>query len=349
VTGGTAAPAGLSVAGVSKAFGTVGVLRDVHLDVPPGSLTAVLGPSGCGKTTLLRIVAGFVAPDAGAVALDGRSVLGLPPEQRRIGYVSQEGSLFPHLSVADNVGFGLSRRLRRDRHRVAEMLELVGLGSELADRHPHQLSGGQQQRVALARALAPEPRVVLLDEPFAALDAALRESTRRAVAAALEQAGTTAVLVTHDQAEALSMAGQVAVVREGRVVQVAPPTELYRRPADAEVAAFVGDAVLLPATIRAGQAECVLGALRVAGRPDDGCATVLVRPEQIVLRAADDEDAVSDPLARVLGATFYGHDATVRLQLRDATVLARTPGHATPPVGSDVRVSVHGPVTPTGR
>ncbi|NMO88243.1 ABC transporter ATP-binding protein [Actinomycetospora sp. TBRC 11914] len=339
---------------MSASFGAVRVLHDVHLEVPPGSLTAVLGPSGCGKTTLLRIIAGFLRPDTGSVALDGHPVLGLPPERRRIGYVSQEGSLFPHLSVADNVGFGLPRRLRRTRRRVGELLELVGLGPDLADRAPHQLSGGQQQRVALARALAPEPRVVLLDEPFAALDASLRETTRHGVVSALATAGTTALLVTHDQAEALSVAGQVAVMREGRVVQVAPPAELYRRPADAAVAGFVGDAVLLPATVRAGRAESALGPLPVAGRPEDGPATVLVRPEQLVLRPATDGGATGEPIARVVATTFYGHDATVRLRLHHEadsnghalpTVLARTPGHAAPAVGSDVRVEVDGNVT----
>jgi iron(III) transport system ATP-binding protein len=351
------APAGIRVAGVSKSFGPVGVLHDVHLEVAPGSLTAVLGRSGCGKTTLLRIIAGFVAPDAGTVALDGRPVVDLPPERRRVGYVSQEGSLFPHLDVAGNVGFGLPRRLRRARHRVDELLELVGLEPGLADRYPHQLSGGQQQRVALARALAPGPRAVLLDEPFAALDAELRESTRRAVAAALEHAGTTAVLVTHDQGEALSMAGQVAVLSEGRVVQVAPPAELYRQPADAEVAAFVGDAVLLPATVRDGHADSVLGSHPVSGRPEPGPTTVLVRPEQIVLEPLANGGGPGEVVARVVDATFYGHDATVRLRVRSGsgehplpdTVLARTPGHAAPEVGSDVRLTVQGSVTPTGR
>jgi iron(III) transport system ATP-binding protein len=355
VTGVT--PAGISVAGVSKSFGPVGVLHDVHLEVAPGSLTAVLGRSGCGKTTLLRIVAGFVAPDAGTVALDGRPVVDLPPERRRVGYVSQEGSLFPHLDVAGNVGFGLPRRLRRARYRVAELLQLVGLEADLANRYPHQLSGGQQQRVALARALAPGPRAVLLDEPFAALDAELRESTRRAVAAALDHAGTTAVLVTHDQGEALSMADQVAVLSEGRVVQVAPPEELYRQPADAEVAAFVGDAVLLPATVRGGRADSVLGALPVAGAPDDGPATVLVRPEQIVLQPTVSGGVPGEVVARVVDATFYGHDATVRLRVRNAEgehsqsdmLVARTPGYAAPEVGSDVRLTVQGSVTPTGR
>jgi len=346
-------PAGLSVVGVSKAFGPVPVLHDVHLDVPPGSLTAVLGRSGCGKTTLLRIVAGFEHPDAGTVALDGQPVADLPPERRRIGYVSQEGSLFPHLTVAANIAFGLPRRARRARQRVPELLGLVGLDAGLADRHPHQLSGGQQQRVALARALAPRPRLVLLDEPFAALDAELRDSTRRAVAEALDAAGTTGVLVTHDQAEALSMAGQVAVLDAGRVRQVASPVELYRHPADAEVAAFVGDAVLLPATVRDGGADSALGPLRLAGRVADGPTTVLVRPEQIVVDP-DGPGADGHVLARVVASTFYGHDATVRLELRGVDgehgplplLVARTPGHAVPDLGTDVRLRVRGTVTP---
>ena len=261
------------------------MLRGVDLHVPARTLTAVLGPSGCGKTTLLRLVAGFDDPDSGTIALGGATVAGAgrprPPQHRRVGYVPQEGALFPHLSVAANVGFGLARK-QRSAGRVGELLELVGLPPALAGRHPHELSGGQQQRVALARALAPRPSIVLLDEPFSSLDAGLRESTRRAVADALAAAEATAVLVTHDQAEALSLADQVAVMRHGRLVQLAAPETVYRSPSDAGVAGFVGEAVLLPASVSDGYATCELGSLAVRGAVS-GPARILLRPEQLVL------------------------------------------------------------------
>ncbi len=338
------APDGLRVSGVCKSYGAVPVLQGVDLVVPVGGLTAVLGRSGCGKTTLLRLVAGFDRPDAGVIHIAGREVAGpagvLSPEERRIGYVTQEGNLFPHLTVAANVAFGLSRRFRRARHRVPELLELVGLDAGYARRYPHELSGGQQQRVALARALAPEPGIVLLDEPFSSLDVELRESTRRAVADALAAAGATTVLVTHDQTEALSLASRVAVMRDGAIVQEAPPAELYRHPVDLGVAAFIGDIVTLPATLRSGVARCVLGGLRVPADVPDGPGTVLVRPEQIALDGAED-----DVPAEVLGIEFYGHDAVVRLGLGGAgAVTARCPGYALPTVGERVRVVVRGAV-----
>lgn len=335
------------VSGLGKSFGAVVVLEGVELRVPAGSLTVILGPSGCGKTTLLRLIAGFERPDRGTIVLGGQIVCddrqSLPPERRQIGYVAQEGALFPHLDVAANITFGLSPRERRVQHRVDELLGLVGLDAALAKRYPHELSGGQQQRVALARALAPQPRVVLLDEPFSALDAGLREGTRRAVAHALAAAGATAILVTHDQAEALSLATQVAVMRDGRLAQVGTPAELYRHPADLGVAQFLGDAVVLPATIRAGRAECDLGSLPVRGAAPDGPAEILLRPEQLLLT---DSESVVGVVAQVLDHTYYGKDLTVRLQLAPsgATITARIPGYAPPQQGQQVRVVVHGDV-----
>ena len=245
----------LAVAGLDKRFGAHQVLADLSLDVPAGSLTAILGPSGSGKTTLLRVLAGFEHADAGTVTdrlRDGRRAGPCSsPERRRIGYVPQEGSLFPHLTVAANVAFGLSRRTwGRDRRarRCAELLEAVGLGG-LDRRYPHQLSGGQQQRVALARALAIAPEVVLLDEPFASLDANLRASVRADVQQLLKESGTTTVLVTHDQDEALSTADRVAVLRDGGIAQCAAPQELYCRPVDADMARFIGEANLIPGVL----------------------------------------------------------------------------------------------------
>ncbi len=236
----------LDVRGLSKSFAGQPVLQDVTLAVPAGRLVAILGPSGSGKTTLLRLICGFERADSGSVTIGGRQVCGpgrhVPPERRHIGYVAQEGALFPHLSVAENITFGLPRRERRQGHRVAELLDLVGLPPAYASRSPETLSGGEQQRVAVARALAPEPSLVLLDEPFSALDAALRVDTRHAVAAAFAATGATALLVTHDQMEALSMGHEVAVLRQGALVQVATPDRLYRYPMDAELAQFVGEA-----------------------------------------------------------------------------------------------------------
>ncbi|MGY1755039.1 ABC transporter ATP-binding protein [Blastococcus sp. SYSU D01042] len=337
----------LTVTGLTKSYvAGVRVLDGVDLHVPGGSFTALLGPSGCGKTTLLRLIAGFDDPDAGTVALGDRLVAGGPgravaARRRGIGFVPQEGGLFPHLTVAANISFGLPRRQRREGGRVRELLDLVGLDASLADRSPHQLSGGQQQRVALARALAPAPSLVLLDEPFSSLDATLREETRLAVSAALDATGATAVLVTHDQAEALSMADQVAVLRHGRLVQLTDPRTLYRSPQDLDVATFVGEAVVLDAEVRAGTAHCALGAVPVDGSHADGRARVLLRPEQLRLSApATAPDAV---VARIGGVDFFGHDARIRLVLPGAgTVSARLVGADLPSTGEEVAVTVIG-------
>jgi iron(III) transport system ATP-binding protein len=335
----------LTVKDLTKSFtASTPVLTGVDLHVPSGSFTALLGPSGCGKTTLLRLIAGFDDPDSGTVAVGDRLVAGGPgrdvaARRRGIGFVPQEGGLFPHLTVAGNISFGLPRRQRRDGRRVRELIELVGLDATLADRSPHQLSGGQQQRVALARALAPEPAVVLLDEPFSSLDAALREETRLAVSAALTASGATAVLVTHDQAEALSMADQVAVLRDGRLVQLTDPRTLYRKPRDLDVATFVGEAVVLDADVRGGTAHCALGALPVGGASAEGRARVLLRPEQLRLAAP----APGAVLARVRSVDFYGHDSRIWLDLPDGvTVSARVDGGDLPSAGDDVAVTVRG-------
>jgi iron(III) transport system ATP-binding protein len=337
----------LTVTALTKAFGATHVLTGVDLHVPTGSFTALLGPSGCGKTTLLRLIAGFEDPDAGTIALGDRLVAGagrgVPARRRGIGFVPQEGGLFPHLTVAQNVTFGLPRRQRRDGGRVRDLLQLVGLDTDLAGRAPHQLSGGQQQRVALARALAPEPSLVLLDEPFSSLDASLREETRLAVSTALTATGATAVLVTHDQAEALSMADQVAVLRGGRLVQRTDPRTLYRRPGDLDVATFVGEAVVLDAEIRDGLAYCALGALsyeQTNGHPvADGAARVLLRPEQLRLSAP----VPTAPIARVRTVDFYGHDSRAWLDLPGGVrVSARLEGADVPAPGDDVSVVVRG-------
>ena len=323
--------------GVTKRFGAVVALDEVDLTVPDGSLTAILGPSGCGKTTLLRVVAGFERPDGGHVRLGDRQVAGtgtsfVPPERRRVGLVPQESALFPHLDVAGNVGFGLSRRHRPDR--VAELLELVGLpGYER--RRPYELSGGEQARVALARALAPQPEVVLLDEPFAALDASLRAEIREDVREVLRATEATSILVTHDQEEALSVADHVAVMRRGRVVQVAPPVELYSTPVDLEVARFVGDGVVLDVSARSGIATTPLGDLTLtAGATGEG--VVLIRPEQLTLGEAGASGRVSN-------VVFYGHDAVVQVELPDGQrVAVRMAAPVSVQAGDDVRLRVNG-------
>jgi iron(III) transport system ATP-binding protein len=337
--------ASLTVHGVVKSYGKVTALSGVDLSVPSGVLAAVLGPSGCGKTTLLRCVAGFERLDAGEVAVGERRVAGpgghTPPERRRVAIVPQEGALFPHLSVAGNVGYGLDRAARRS-GRVDEVLAMVGLAG-FGDRMPHQLSGGQQQRVAVARALAPRPPLVLLDEPFSALDAGLRAEVRRDVREALRADGATAVLVTHDQGEALSMADQVAVMRDGRIVQTGTPAQVYGGPVDAWVADFVGDAALLPGTVHNGVVATPLGELATTGAVP-GAATVLLRPEQVEVLTEPAAGAVTAVIAR---KDFFGHDALLGLRLDDGVhVSARVFDAAAQPLAAGQRVGlrVRGPV-----
>ncbi len=300
----------LSLERLAKAFGPARAVADVSLEVPRGELFAVLGPSGCGKTTLLRLIAGFERPDAGSVTVGDRLMSSpdvfVGPERRRIGMVFQDYALFPHLTVRRNVAFGLPRRARQ---RATPTLELVGLQHK-ADRYPHELSGGERQRVALARALAPGPDVVLLDEPFSSLDASLRADIRRDVELILREAETTAVLVTHDQEEALSLADRLAVMREGRVVQVGPPEQVYARPADRWAAQFVGEVNVLPGVSRAAGVETRLGVFDVAeaGAGRSGAVHVAVRPEQLDLRT----DRSSN--AEVTQREFRGHDVLYRLR-----------------------------------
>jgi iron(III) transport system ATP-binding protein len=352
VTGPTAtrvrAAQGVTISGLSKSFGAHPVLRGVDIEIPQGSVTAVLGSSGSGKTTLLRMLAGFEHPGSGTITIGGELMDGpgrhVAPQARHVGYVPQEGCLFPHLDVAGNVGFGLPRAQRAAR--VPEMLELTGL-VELARRYPHQLSGGQQQRVALARALAPDPALLLLDEPFSSLDAFLRTSVRLEVLRVLRDAGTTTVIVTHDQDEALSMADQVAVLRHGLVAHAASPQELYARPADAALAQFVGDANLLPGTVRGGRAETAFGTLHLSeGSPEfaDGSdVVVLVRPEQLLLLPSGEPGGVP---AVVTQCDFHGHDTLVTAETETAgRVTVRCAGATGAVPGASVTLRAVGPVT----
>lgn len=336
------APA-LRVEGVTKRFGSVVAVDGVDLDVPRGSFTALLGPSGCGKTTLLRIVAGLERADAGTVLLGAHQVDGphgtVPPERRSVGLVFQEHALFPHLDVGANVAFGL-RDLPRPRRaeRVAEVLALVGLAG-LERRRPSALSGGQRQRVALARALAPSPTLLLLDEPFSSLDAALRVSLRDEVRTILREADQTALLVTHDQEEALSVADRVGVMFDGRLHQLADPQTLYRAPATPAVAGFIGDADVVPAT-RAGQylVDTPLGRLATAAPVPSEHVAAVIRPESVQLRAS------TSGRGEVCSLTYFGRDQLVRVRLPDGTeIRARRGPELDLQRGDRVDVTIEGP------
>jgi putative spermidine/putrescine transport system ATP-binding protein len=312
--------AALEFADVRKTFGATVALESLDLELAPGELVSLLGPSGCGKTTALRIAAGFEIPDRGTVTLGTADVTRVPPHHRNTGMVFQSYSLFPNLTAAENVAFGL--RVRRTPggtrgQRVGEMLERVQLGS-MASRYPHQLSGGQQQRVALARALAVQPDVLLLDEPLSALDAKVRVTLRDEIRRLQTELGTTTLFVTHDQEEALAISDRVGVMSNGRLEQLDTPTEVYRSPANAFVARFVGSMNEVRATRSPG------GRLTVAGVPlggeDDAVATtpttrsvdVLVRPEDV---AIDELDATHGLPASVVGQVFAGATTIVRVRL----------------------------------
>jgi iron(III) transport system ATP-binding protein len=336
---------GLRVEGLTMSFGELRVLDGLDLTVDDG-ITAVLGPSGCGKTTLLRLVAGFLDPAGGTIEIGGRVVAGagrrVPARSRKVGYVPQEGALFPHLDVAANIAFGLPRGLRgglRGGPRVEEMLSLVELPASVAGRYPHELSGGQQQRVALARALAPDPALVLLDEPFSSLDAGLREDTGRAVVRALHASDATALLVTHDQGEALSLADQVAVMSRGRFLQVSTPADIYLRPASPSVAGFMGHATLLEGFASGGQASCPLGVVQLLDA-HDGPVLLAIRPEQVTVAT---EGGVP---AEVLDVSYFGHDATLRARVpgSEAVAIARVPAGHVPTPGTTVCLRVSGEV-----
>jgi iron(III) transport system ATP-binding protein len=329
----------LEVADLAKRFGAQQVLRGVTLSVEPGSTTAIVGPSGSGKTTLLRLIAGFERADAGTVVLSGRDLaagdLWVPAHHRDVGYVAQDGALFPHLTVGQNIAFGMERAAgragrRATRTRVGELLEMVSLDPALADRRPHEVSGGQQQRVALARALAREPELMLLDESFSALDAGLRVATRRTVGAVLRDAGITTVLVTHDQAEALSFADQVAVMRDGRLAQVDSPLEVYTRPVHDRVAEELGDAVMLEAWADGDTATCSLGTVRLAPTAHRGRVQLMLRPEQI---RVDEHGPIRGV---VLETDYFGPESTVRLELRSG----REPGCETSTLAREGQVII---------
>jgi iron(III) transport system ATP-binding protein len=332
----------LSVRRLRHAYGSAEILRGLDFDVRAGSTLAVLGPSGCGKSTLLRLVAGFERPAAGQIDIAGVTAVGrgswLPPQRRPIGYVAQEGSLFPHLSVRRNLEFGLDRRRRGDRQRVAELLDLVSLDASCLDRYPHELSGGQQQRVALARTLARRPALVLLDEPFAALDADLRAATRTAMAEVLHSAGVATVLVTHDQGEALSFADELAVMVAGCFTQVGSTRDVYECPADLETARLVGSALVVPGTVLDGFVETPLGRIPLRVPSSSGAAEVMLRPEQLNVRPTKDGPAIVERVH------YFGHDRLLDLVWPGSglRVQARVSGHLDSAAGERVEIAVDG-------
>ena len=348
----------LDIRGLGKSFNGHTVLDHIDLTVAAGSTTAVVGSSGCGKTTLLRLVAGFETPDSGTVTISGRQVASpersVAPHRRSVGYVAQDGALFPHLSVGQNIAYGLSgpARSREVRNRVAELLETVSLDASYASRRPHQLSGGQQQRVALARALARKPVLMLLDEPFSALDTGLRASTRKAVAGLLADAGVTTLLVTHDQEEALSVADQIAVMRDGRFTQVGAPQDVYRQPNDRFTAEFLGDCIALPCTVATGVAECALGRVPVPTSIGDGPATLALRPEQLVATVVSDsaahvrsgEEGAHDGIGTVIATEFLGHDVLLTIDPAGdiGPIIVRQHSLNPPPIDAKVRIEVIG-------
>lgn len=358
----------LTVQGLSKAFApahrgaspTVAV-DDASLTVATGAFVSVLGPSGSGKTTLLRCIAGFERPDDGVITLHGRELVApgvfMRAFDRGVGVVPQEGALFPHLTVAQNVAFGLvgERRSAR-RARVGELLAIVGLAG-LGERRPDQLSGGQQQRVALARALAPEPDLVLLDEPFSALDAKLRVELREEVRQMLRQLGSTALLVTHDQAEAMSLADHLVVMRAGRVVAAGDPREVYEQPTDTELGQFLGEALIVRGEASRSadgvQVVCALGQLQVGHwHGAEGRCDVLIRPEQIDVHTTAPDRAGHDTSARrgvsgtIRSQSYFGHDALLRVDVPGLgePIAIRVPASQAYRVGELAELSVSHPV-----
>ena len=331
----------VEIAGAGKSFGArVAALQPTDLDIPAGEVLVLLGPSGCGKTTLLRLIAGLERPDGGGtIRFDGEDVTRQAVERRQVGMVFQSYALFPNMSVAANVGYGLKvRKLPRGEREaaVARLLDMVGL-AEFADRRIDRISGGQRQRVALARAIAIKPRVLLLDEPLSALDAALRDRLRVEIASLLRTFGITAIYVTHDQAEAMAIGDRIAVMNRGRIAQIGTPEEVYLRPASRFIAEFVGTSNRITGSVVAGELRVGPGRVRVGG--PDRTATFWFRPEAVSLRPVEpvDDGCLS---ATVIGSTFLGASCRLSVVLGEgaAPTLVDVPATRTLQVGAPVRL-----------
>lgn len=324
------APA-LQIRQLTKNFQNHAVLQNISLTLGKGEILFVIGASGCGKTTLLRCLAGFEQPDSGEISLYGKTIYSentnLPVRERRLGYVVQEGVLFPHLTVYRNIAYGLGNgkgKTAQERQRIEAMMALTGI-SELSNRHPHELSGGQQQRVALARALAPDPELILLDEPFSALDEQLRRQIREDMIAALRANGKSAVFVSHDREEALQYADRIAVMKQGRILQTAAPHELYRQPADLDAALFIGEGIVFPTVLNAdGTADCGLGRLPVQSGASAGTrGTLLIRPEQFSFNCPNTHAA--ELSATILNAIPKARHIQIRLKIGQTVLTLDTP------------------------
>jgi len=302
----------IKIENISSSYQNVEVLKSVSLSIKKGEIFALLGPSGCGKTTLLRIISGLHRPNVGTVRVNGSLVddiskhIFVSPEKRNVGMVFQDGALFPHMTVSENIEFGISDDSNK-KSRVNEVLELVGL-EKFEDRSPETLSGGQKQRVALARALAPKPPVILLDEPFSALDTSLRSVIRKEVKQILKEVGCTAILVTHDQDEAFLLGDRVGVMNSGEILQVGSSIEIYENPSSPWISSFVGEANTLKGTIDGGQIQSVLGSIPASEyiNRTSGVVTIIVRPEQL--------DLLNGEMAEIVNKQYFGHDVlyTVR-------------------------------------
>jgi putative spermidine/putrescine transport system ATP-binding protein len=328
--------------GLSRHYGPVVALDHLDLTLNPGELVALLGPSGCGKTTTLRLLAGLEDADTGRVIVGGKDITGRSAAKRDMGMVFQAYSLFPHMTVRQNVAFGLRLRkvsaAQRDK-RALDMLDLVGLSTQ-ADRYPHQLSGGQQQRVALARALAIEPQVLLLDEPLSALDAKVRAQLRDEIRRIQLEVGITTLFVTHDQEEALAIADRVGVMKDGRLEQLAPPTEVYSRPATSFVAEFVGLSNRLAGEVRGGEVHVRGCTLPLVEDVPDGPVVALVRPEAVTLASRAPDSGSSPLIGTVIAITFLGATSRVTVDLGDARVLAQLPTSEATALSAGSRVTL---------
>lgn len=347
----------LDISHLSVAFGDKKVIDDLSLSLAEGEIAALLGPSGCGKTTLLRSIAGLIQPNSGTIRfgsqLVGLSSVVLPPHRRGIGYVPQQGALFPHLNVAKNIAFGLDKKIysaTEIKAIVAQMLELISL-SGFEDSQPSELSGGQQTRVALARALAVKPKMVLLDEPFSALDAQLRNELRSDVVALLRAAGTTAILVTHDREEALVSADRVVLMQNGSIAQLGTPEEVYEKPASASIAVSTGDALILEGVRYSdGSTSYALHPSKPSnasgehnGRTIGQDGDVVIRPEELHISKLPVENSVAGTIIKI---EYYGHDAVLEIQLQESSkkVNARIAAPVDFKVGAEVYVDHQGPI-----
>ena len=342
----------LRISHIAKRFDGVAVVDDVSLDVMPGQVTCLLGPSGCGKSTTLRMIAGVERPDAGEISVDGRIICGdgqdVPPEQRSIGLMFQDFALFPHLSVAQNVAFGLTMGRTASRRRVEELLATVGMGRHI-DRYPHELSGGEQQRVALARALAPRPKVMLMDEPFSGLDDRLRDDIRDETLDVLKAEGTAVLLVTHEPGEAMRMADEIALMRDGRIVQRGAPYNIYNTPVDRKAAAFFSDINVIRGEVHGALTDTPFGQFLAPGVPDGTPVDICIRPQHLKIdfdragRGPNPTPMEGTPARGIVQrARFMGSESLVEFRMDyDGTILrAQIPSVFLPKPGTPLWIMI---------